>query len=155
MENYYQGKIFSKGTCTGPSDWQEREGSSFQKETPRGNQALSFHWSLGIATNNQVEAYALYQGLLLAKILSIHSLSVIGDSKIIINHARKGSHPPNIHLKAILQRISAIIKHFSNISLFHVLRRNNQMVDTQANLAISLEPGSLVVNGLTQYKPIP
>jgi ribonuclease HI len=94
---------------------------------PRGNQALSFHWSLGIATNNQAEAYALYQGLLLAKILSIHSLSVIGDSKIIINHARKGSHPPNIHLKAILQRISATINHFSNISLFHVLRRNNQM----------------------------
>jgi ribonuclease HI len=106
---------------------------------PRGNQTLTFHWSLRIASNNQAEAYALYQGLLLAKNMNIHSLSVIGDSKIIINHARKGSHPPNIHLNAIFQRISTIIKHFCNVSFFHVLRRNNQMVDTQANLAITLE----------------
>jgi ribonuclease HI len=108
--------------------WQEREGSSFSHEEFKHS---PFHWNLGIATNNQAEAYALYQGLLLAKILNIHSLSVIGDSKIIIGHARKGSHPPNLHLKAILQRISATLKHFPNISLFHVLRRNNQLVDAK------------------------
>jgi hypothetical protein len=75
---------------------------------PRGNQVLSFHWNLGIATNNQAEAYALYQGLHLAKSRNIHSLSVIGDSKIIIGYARKGSHPPNLHLKSILQRIAKL-----------------------------------------------
>jgi ribonuclease HI len=122
---------------------------------PRGIQVLSFHWNLGIATNNQAEAYALYQGLHLAQSLNIHSISVIGDSKIIIGHVRKGSHPPNIHLNAILQRISTTLNLFHNCTLFHVLRRNNQLADAQENLAIDLEQGSLVVNGHTLYKPIP
>jgi hypothetical protein len=80
---------------------------------------------------------------------------VVGESKLIIGHARKGSHPLNFHLKTILQWISTTLNHFPNISLFHVLRRNNQMVDAQANLAIGLEQSSLVVNDLNHYKPIP
>jgi ribonuclease HI len=70
---------------------------------PRGIQALSIHWNLDITTNNQAKAYAMYQGLFLAKSLNIHSLSVVGESKLIIGHARKGSHPLNFHLKTILQ----------------------------------------------------
>ena len=122
---------------------------------PRGNQKHTFHWSLEIASNNQVEAYALHQGLLLAKNMNIHSLTVIGDSTIIISHSRKGSHPPNIHLNVASHQISAITKHFYNVSFFHVIRCNNQIADTQANLEITLEPGSLVVKGLTQRIPIP
>jgi len=122
---------------------------------PRGNQVLSFHWNLGIATNNQAEAYALYQGLHLAKRRNIHSLSVIGDSKIIIGYVRKGSHPPNLHLKAILQTISTTIKLFHNIFLFHILRRNNHLADAQANLEIDLEQSSLVINRISLSTPIP
>jgi ribonuclease HI len=122
---------------------------------PRGNQVLSFHWNLGIAINNQVEAYALYQGLLLAKRRNIHSLLVIGDSNIIIGNVHKGSHPPNLHLRVILQTISTICTLFHNISFYHVLRRNNQLTDAQANLEIELEQGTLVVNGLSLHSPIP
>jgi hypothetical protein len=32
---------------------------------PRGTRVLEFSWNLGIASNNVVEAYAVYQGLLL------------------------------------------------------------------------------------------
>jgi ribonuclease HI len=122
---------------------------------PRGNQVLSYHWNLGIATNNQDEAYALYQGLHLAKSRNIHSISVIGDSKIIIGYARNGSHPSNLHLRVILQRIATMLKLFPNIQFLHVLRRNNQLADLQENQAIDLEQGALVVNIISHNMPIP
>jgi ribonuclease HI len=122
---------------------------------PRGNQVLSYHWNLGLATNNQAEAYALYQGLLLAKNRGIHAISVIGDSKIIVRNARKGSQSSNLFLRVILQRIATVTKRFHNIQFFHVLRRNNQLADAQANQAIGLEQGTLVVNGISRNSAIP
>jgi ribonuclease HI len=122
---------------------------------PRGNQVLSYHWNLGLATNNQVEAYALYQGLLLTKSRGIHAISVIGDSKIIVRNARKGSQSSNLFLRVILQRIATVTKRFPNIQFFHVLRRNNQLADAQENQAIGLEQGTLVVNGISCNSAIP
>jgi ribonuclease HI len=122
---------------------------------PQGNQVISYHLNLGIATNNQAEAYALYQGLHLAKIRNIHSISVIGDSKIIIGYAPNGSHPSNLHLRVILQRIAKMLKLFPNIQFLHVLRRNNQLADIQANEEIDLEQGALVVNGISHNMPVP
>jgi ribonuclease HI len=122
---------------------------------PRGNKVLSFHWSLGIASNNQAEAYALLQGLLLAKKMNIHSLSVIGDSKLIINHARKGTHPTNIYLNSISHRIYLASQSFHNLIYFHVFRHNNKDIDEQANLAIAKESGSLYVNNRLSLSPIP
>ena len=116
---------------------------------------LSDHWNLGIATNNQAEDYALYQGLHLAKRKNIHSISVIGDSKIIIGYAQNGSHPSNLHLRVILQRITTMLKLFPNIQFLHVLRRNNQLVDIQENQSIDLEQGVLVVNEISHNMPIP
>jgi hypothetical protein len=35
--------------------------------SPRGNRLLDFSWNLGKTTNNMAEAYAIYQGILLAQ----------------------------------------------------------------------------------------
>jgi ribonuclease HI len=59
--------------------------------SPRGNQELTFSWSLGKATNNQAEAYALLQGILLAKQHEFNSLIILGDLKVVINDVRKHS----------------------------------------------------------------
>jgi ribonuclease HI len=83
--------------------------------------------------NNQAKAYALFQGLLLAKNKGIHTISVIGDSKIILRNARKGSQSTNLFLRVILQRIATVTKKFHNIQFFHVLRSNNQLADAQEN----------------------
>jgi len=116
---------------------------------------LSYHWNLGIARNNQVEAYALYQGLYLTKSKNIHSVSVIGDSKIIIGYARNGSQPSNSHFRVILQRIVTKLKLFPNIQFLHFLRRNNQLASAQENQVVDLEQGELVVSIISHNMPFP
>jgi hypothetical protein len=48
-----------------------------------------------------------------------------------------------------------MLKLFPNIQFLHVLRRNNQLADAQANQAIDLEQGELVVNEISHNMPIP
>jgi ribonuclease HI len=43
---------------------------------PGGNLESTFAWSIGHSSNNQVEAYALLQGLILAKAQGITVLTV-------------------------------------------------------------------------------
>eukprot|EP00253_Pinus_taeda_P022475 PITA_22475 len=51
---------------------------------PGGFTEMRFHWGLGIETNNRAQALALWQGLNLAINKNILSLSVFGDSRLII-----------------------------------------------------------------------
>jgi ribonuclease HI len=51
---------------------------------PKGKQESAYAWGLGIATNNQIEAYALLQGLSIIISLGIRELVVLGDSRIVI-----------------------------------------------------------------------
>jgi ribonuclease HI len=54
---------------------------------PGGKKELSYFWNIGHATNNQFEAYALLQGLQLAKARGIHSIIIVGNPKSTINYA--------------------------------------------------------------------
>ena len=49
-----------------------------------GSSELRFHWGLGIESNNRAEALALWQGLNLAINRNILSISIFGDSRLII-----------------------------------------------------------------------
>jgi hypothetical protein len=69
------------------------------------NKDLSFHWNIGITTNNQVKVYVMLYNLLLAKTRGIPSLSIIGDFKFTINDVKLISQPFNRCLKAIFQQI--------------------------------------------------
>jgi ribonuclease HI len=53
---------------------------------PGGISKTYFAWGLGIASNNRIGAYALWQGLKVAKGMSVQYLIVIEDSKTIISH---------------------------------------------------------------------
>jgi ribonuclease HI len=71
--------------------------------SPGGTIRLTFSWSLGTTTNNQVEAYALLQGLLLAQQQGLDSISILGDSKVVINHVRKKTLPLDMKLRTFSQ----------------------------------------------------
>jgi ribonuclease HI len=49
-----------------------------------GNAMFHYAWGLGTTTNNIAEAYALYEGLKLAKECNISQLLVFGDSMLIV-----------------------------------------------------------------------
>jgi ribonuclease HI len=70
-----------------------------------GHTRLTFSWSLGTKTNNEVEAYALFKGLLLAQNQGMDSISISGDSKAIISHVRKKTLWTYMKLRNIFTRI--------------------------------------------------
>jgi ribonuclease HI len=65
---------------------------------PRGNTISYYAWGLGTATNNIVEAYALYEGLKLAKVCNISHIKVFGDSMMIVRVVIKRNLTENNHL---------------------------------------------------------
>jgi hypothetical protein len=57
--------------------------------SPEGHIRATFSWILGIASNNEVKAYALYKGLNLAKIQRIEDLFIIGYYRVVLNQFRE------------------------------------------------------------------
>jgi hypothetical protein len=72
--------------------------------SPRGNQFLDFSWNLGKTSNNMVEAYAIYQGILLAQEQQLKHITIVGDSKNIIHFFVLGTNPKDAKLKRIIDR---------------------------------------------------
>jgi ribonuclease HI len=122
---------------------------------PEGDMKITYSWNLGIDSNNMAEALALWQGLNQAIIHGIQELTVVGDSKLIINCINSKTLPSSYRLCQVLRRIFLLIPAFHFIDLFHVLRKNNVQADKAANEAISLSKGILKVNDDHQLVSIP
>jgi ribonuclease HI len=117
---------------------------------PRGIRELDFYWNLGVTMNNKAEAYAVFQGIQLAKQRQISQLNIVGDSKNTIRYFVTGSTPKDVGLKALIERIWISLSNLS-VQFFHILRENNKEVDEMANRAIGLAPGSLGVCGVVRF----
>jgi len=52
----------------------------------RGKIETKYHWSIGITTKNQVEAYTLLKRLQIAREKNIETMTIMGDSKNTIHH---------------------------------------------------------------------
>jgi len=113
---------------------------------PDGEMKLSYSWNLGTESNNVAEALALWQGLNQAIIQRMQDLTVVGDSKLVINFLNTNSLPSSYRLCQVLRRIFLLIPSFRNIEFYHVLRKNNGQADKAANEAIPLGKGVLKVN---------
>ena len=73
--------------------------------TPDGFLETRFAWGLGDDTNNMAEALALWQGLRIAKTHGIIELSVLGDSRNIIQALNENLIPNQMHLKQLIHKI--------------------------------------------------
>ena len=113
---------------------------------PDGEMKLTYSWNLGTESNNVAEALALWQGLNQAIIQRMQDLTVVGDSKLVINFLNTNSLPSSYRLCQVLRRIFLLIPSFRTIEFYHVLRKNNGQADKAANEAIPLGKGVLKVN---------
>lgn len=73
---------------------------------PTGFRIHSFTWGLGITSNIQAEALALFQGLKILKVLNIREANVIGDSQVIINTMVTHSKPMDLRLARLIHMIT-------------------------------------------------
>ena len=104
---------------------------------------ITFSWGLGTETNNMAEALALWQGLVIAKNKGITRLSVLGDSRIVIQAIVEETLPNHLHLRQLLTKIQSLVRSFHKTNFFHVLRIHNKEADLATNLGSMISPGSL------------
>ncbi|KAM2645651.1 hypothetical protein EV1_019175 [Malus domestica] len=105
-------------------------------------QTLPYSFQLSeLRSNNVAEYQALIIGLQMAINMGITALEVFGDSKLIINQllteyeVRKDDLVPYFRLE------TQLLQEFETVTLEHVPRKENQMVDTLTNLASSMTLG--------------
>ena len=122
---------------------------------PDGDLNFTYSWNLGIDPNNMAKELALWQGLNQALLRGIQDLTVVGDSKLIIQFINSQTFPSSNRLRQVLRRISLLIPLFRSIDFFHVLRMNNGQADKVANEAIPLGKGVLKLNDVLSLFPIP
>ena len=122
---------------------------------PSGDCHLSYAWGLGLASNNQAEYLALWQGLCQARKLNIQRLKIFGDSRLIIKALRSKKVPKDISLAQIHRKITLILSHFRSVKVFHVLRKLNSLVDAEANRGVQLNKSQLIINEETTIFMIP
>ena len=65
------------------------------------------------------------------------------------------SSPADLRLARAILRIRNMVKSFRTASFLHVLRENNKDADSEANRAVSLSEGSLLVDETEEWDFIP
>jgi hypothetical protein len=80
---------------------------------------------------------------LLERRVGIPSLTILGDSKVILNFTCKGTLPSDMKLMNIPIKIQQECKQFHLNSLFHFLKLNNSLDDQQANFSLRDPKGTL------------
>jgi ribonuclease HI len=123
--------------------------------TPSCSTRSTFAWGLGVQSNNFVEYYALWQGLQQALSLNIQTISVFGDSKLVVQAMRMKSSPSSLQMNQIYQKIRNLAGKFQAISFFHVLRHLKKQADHEANHASFLRRRTIYVNGIESTCNIP
>ena len=97
---------------------------------PRGDFGISYTWSLGYTTNNQVEEYTLLKGIQLAKEIQTQHIIIIGESLNTIQNMIKGTLPKDSQLCNLIKNIRQLLVGITQSSYHHVLRENNQLADS-------------------------
>ncbi|XP_068317057.1 uncharacterized protein [Pyrus communis] len=102
-------------------------------------QVLPYSFRLNeLCSNNVTEYQALIIGLQMAIDMEITNLERYGDSKLIINQLLTKYELRKDNLVPYFRLATQLLQKFEVVVLEHVPRKENQMVDTLANLASSM-----------------
>jgi ribonuclease HI len=85
---------------------------------PNAEVKVRYAIGLGIATNNHVEAMALWQGLCQARSSGIRKLIIIGDSQMLIRAIAHSTKTQNAQLNNFLARIRLLLQRFDSYQVF-------------------------------------
>jgi ribonuclease HI len=89
-------------------------------------------------TNNTAEYYGLIKGLEYAVNHNITSLTVKGDSSLIINQVIGKYKVNSPHLIVLHRQVMELVSHFENITFAHILRKYNKRADELSRIGRNL-----------------
>jgi len=103
----------------------------------KGNELWSDHFYVGInATNNHAEYAGLILGLENALKLNIDSLTVEGDSQLVIQQMNKIYKCKSPNLFELYEKASGLANKFKTIHFNHIYRNQNKRADQLSNIAL-------------------
>jgi len=115
-----------------------------------------YAWGLVFTSNNQVEALALLQGLLLLNRKGVEEAWIIWDSQTFVGLMVKNSTPKSLNLQQVVTRIKAPASTFWHIAFFHVLWGKNYEAEKDANNVVLLRSSELKIEGEgPRWDPLP
>jgi len=94
--------------------------------------------TIGVTTNNVAEYRALIAGLEAARALGARSVSVRGDSKLVIEQVTGRWRVKQPHLQPLRARVCELLEEFEAVDLEHVRRERNRDADALVNAALDL-----------------
>lgn len=109
------------------------------------NEQCSYKWLLncGQGKNTREKLLGSWALLTLASQLSILTIHVHGDSKVIIDWLRGKGRLQVVTLDYWKHRLRGLIDLFHSISFAHVYREYNEVVDNLSKQALLKEPGKI------------
>ena len=103
----------------------------------------SFTLMSGVS-NNSVEYEALIIGLELALNMGLDSLTVYGDSQLVINQLMRIYRVKKEELMPYFQRAKTLMSMFVDLNIQHVIRSQNEKAGALAGLAASMSLSSQI-----------
>jgi ribonuclease HI len=97
----------------------------------------------GSGTNTRVELMEAWALLTLASRFSISKLTIMGDSKIVIDWLREKGSLQMLDLECWKERLFELIIFFQNISFDHIYREDNTEADMLSKLAMLKFSGTI------------
>jgi len=92
--------------------------------------------AIGIKTNNEAEYMALIEGLLALIMHGITSVTIFGDSQLVINQVTNKYKVKSDNLIPLYNEVKELIKKFDYIEFMHILRNKNKRADQLANTSL-------------------
>ena len=102
----------------------------------QGTVLAELHGSLGIATNNIAEYRGLIAALQWAVDQNVSSITVKGDSLLIIEQMRGNYKVKNEGLKPLHMQARMLVMQIGNVKFEHVPRENNKDADRLSNVGM-------------------
>ncbi|MCW2921858.1 MAG: hypothetical protein JWL76_1732 [Thermoleophilia bacterium] len=103
---------------------------------PAGGEHEADGVKIGTATNNVAEWTGLLRGLEHARDRGIRTLSIRGDSELVVKQVTGVYKVKNETLKPLAEQVKSLMRGFSHVDVKHVYRADNARADAVANEAM-------------------
>ena len=112
---------------------------------PGGHVEQTCAWGLGNRTNNEAEWLALLQGLHLLNTKKLRKVLIFKDSRHVIYKLINGYPSGAVKCRCLFEKAKLLMS--KSYEAFHILRHNNNAVDSLANVGATIPQGHYSQDG--------
>jgi len=101
---------------------------------PKGNIVYRISESLGIASNNEAEYYAIILALEKAANMDFQDIEIRSDSQLIVRQINGQYKVKSPNLKPLFKKVLNLLSNFQRTKMIHISREFNKEADKLAKL---------------------